>query len=57
MEAMSKDHFIRTFKKETGMTPNSFAIKRKMERAETLLIATDMPIKAIATKMGLVRWL
>ena len=52
MEAMSKDHFIRTFKKETGMTPNSFAIKRKMERAETLLIATDMPIKAIATKMG-----
>lgn len=49
---MSKDHFIRLFKKETGETPNAYITKRKMERAELLLITTNMPIKGIATTLG-----
>lgn len=50
--AMSKDYFIRIFRKETGMTPVIFATKRKMERAETLLTTTKIPIKSIAFNLG-----
>ncbi len=49
---MSKDHYIRTFKKEMGETPNVFIMKRRMEAAEFMLVTTDAPIKAVACKMG-----
>lgn len=49
---MSKVHFFRTFKEHTGETPNAYFIKKKMERAELLLVTTDFPIKTIASKLG-----
>ena len=49
---MSKDHFIRIFKKETGDTPNAYITKKKMEAAELLLITSDEPIKNVAIKLG-----
>lgn len=49
---MSKDHFIRTFKKEVGTTPNSYIIKKKMEMAQLLLLTTDNPVKSIAVQLG-----
>lgn len=49
---MSKDHFIRIFKKETGLTPVVFVTKRKIEYAETLLVTTSLPVKAIAVQLG-----
>ena len=52
MACMSKDHYIRTFKKETGETPNAYITKRRMEAAELLLITTDAPVKAVADKLG-----
>ena len=45
---LSPDHFIRLFKKEVGETPNIYINRRKMERAELLLVTTDMTIKEIA---------
>lgn len=52
MACMSKDHFIRIFKKEIGETPNAFITKKKMETAELLLITTDETIKAISARVG-----
>lgn len=52
MACMSKDHFIRTFKKETGETPNAYIMKKKMEAAELLLITTDCSIKNVAKSVG-----
>lgn len=52
MACMSKDHYIRTFKKETGETPNAYITKRRMKAAELLLITTDAPVKAVADKLG-----
>ena len=52
MTCMSKDHFIRIFKKETGETPNTFITKRRLEKAELLLISTNIPIKGIAQMLG-----
>ena len=49
---MSKDHFIRVFKRETGETPNAYIAHRKQEKAELLLVTTDLPIKNIADTLG-----
>ena len=49
---MSKDHFIRVFKKETGETPNAYITKRKMEKAELALVTSDLSIKSIAQLIG-----
>ena len=52
LASMSKDHFIRCFRKETGETPITYAIRRRVERAETLLVTTSLPIKSIAAQLG-----
>lgn len=49
---MSKVHFFRMFKEQTGETPNAYFIKKRMEKAELLLITTEMPIKTIAVNLG-----
>jgi len=49
---LTKDHFIRLFRKQTGVTPNVYVTDRKMERAELLLLSTDMPLKQIAHDLG-----
>ena len=52
MACMSKDHFIRTFKREIGLTPNAYVTKKRMETAELLLITTNDTIKAISARVG-----
>ncbi len=49
---MSKDHYIRVFKRETGETPNVYITKRKLEKAELSLVTTALPIKSIADSLG-----
>lgn len=49
---LSKDHFIRLFKKEVGQTPLSYITQRKLERAELILATTDTPVKQIAYNLG-----
>ena len=49
---MSKDHYIRVFKNETGETPNAYITKRKMEKAELTLLTTALPVKSIADLLG-----
>ncbi len=48
MCCLSKDHFIRLFKKETGLTPNHYINQKKMEKAQLILITDCMPVKNIA---------
>ena len=49
---MSKDHYIRVFKRETGETPNVYITKRRLERAELALVTSDFSIKDIAESLG-----
>lgn len=49
---MSKDHFIRIFKRETGETPNVYITKRKLEKAELALVTTDLSIRGVAQLVG-----
>lgn len=52
MTELSKDHFIRLFKKTTGETPIQYITMRKLERAEILLSTTNMSVKAVANALG-----
>lgn len=45
---LTKDHFIRLFKREVGETPLQYIILRKMEKAQLLLLTDDMPVKKVA---------
>lgn len=49
---MSKDHFIRVFKREVGETPYSYFVKRKQEAIERVLVTTTSSIKSVASAMG-----
>lgn len=49
---VTKSHFIRLFVKTFGMPPLQYINKKKVERAELLLITEDLPIKEIAYDLG-----
>lgn len=50
--AMSKFHFIRQFKLSTGLSPYQYLLKRRLERARSLLLDGDLPIARIALAVG-----
>lgn len=52
MTDLSKDHFIRLFKKATGETPIQYITLRKIERAEILLSTTNLSVKDVAHTLG-----
>ncbi len=49
---MSKAYLIRLFRQSFDMTPLAYVNKRRMEKAQLLLITTDMPVKEIAYTLG-----
>lgn len=49
---LSKDHFIRFFKKEMGVTPVEYIITKRIERAQIVLIMENKPVKEIAYTLG-----
>jgi ABC-type sugar transport system ATPase subunit len=49
---MSYDNFRRKFKAQTGLSPNQYFIRLKIERAKELLDFTDLEIKEIAERLG-----
>lgn len=49
---LSKDHFIRLFKKETGITPLKYINQKKIERAQLILVTDDMPVKNVAMSLS-----
>lgn len=48
----SKFHFIRRFKRETGMTPGEFLMRFRAVRAMDLLVGTNNSIAAIGRLVG-----
>lgn len=45
---LSRDHFIRLFKNEMGVTPVQYINGKKIEKAQLLLVTENMSIKEIA---------
>lgn len=48
----SSAYVSHVFKKEIGMTPIQYVIRRRIGLAQTLLISTDLPATKIATMIG-----
>lgn len=49
---MSEAHFIRSFKSYNGLTPRAYALKYRMEQAQSLLSDSDMSVGEIAAACG-----
>lgn len=49
---MSTYHFSRTFKQVTGWTPHQYVLRRRVQKAEQLLLQTDLKISDIAAATG-----
>ena len=50
--ALSKYHFSRIFKKETGFSPLEYVFNTKINLAKTILITTNRKIADIALDLG-----
>lgn len=52
ISCLSKDHFIRLFKKELGTTPLQYINQKKIEKAQLLLITEKLAVKEIAFQLA-----
>ena len=50
--AMSKFHFLRTFKHASGMTPHQYILGRRLRAAAAALRATEKPVAEVALDQG-----
>lgn len=50
---VSPDHFIRIFKQVNGITPNKYIRQKRVERAQTLILSSDISLTEIARKVGI----
>ena len=48
ISCLSKDHFIRLFKKEINNTPLQYINQKKIEKAQLILITDSMPVKNLS---------
>lgn len=49
---MTKEHFLRNFKKAFDSTPHQYLMGLRMERAKTLLLESSMPAQEISEMIG-----
>lgn len=52
ISCLSKDHFIRLFKKELGTKPLQYINQKKIEKAQLLLITEELAVKEIAFQLA-----
>lgn len=49
---LSRFHFARTFRKTTGLTPQQYLMRKRVEKAKQLLAKRDLPIVEIGFRTG-----
>ncbi len=49
---LSQFHFARAFRKSTGLTPQNYLMKQRIERAKILLAKDDLPIVEVSLRTG-----
>lgn len=49
---LSRMHFAAQFRKSTGQRPHHYLLNRRVERAQEMLVGTDLPIVEIALSVG-----
>ena len=49
---LSEDYFARAFKVSTGSPPHAYVVARRIERAKTMMVASNLPLSQIAVATG-----
>jgi AraC family transcriptional regulator len=49
---LSTAYFCRAFKRTFGETPHSYIVRRRLDKAETLMLTSDLPLSHIAVRCG-----
>lgn len=52
LACISTEHFIRLFKKAVNYSPIQYVNNKRMERAQVMLVTSDMPVGRIAEEVG-----
>jgi AraC-like DNA-binding protein len=50
---LSSFHFCRVFRDSLGVPPHRYVMRRRVERAQSLMLSTDRPLGQIAAECGL----
>jgi AraC family transcriptional regulator len=50
--SLSVTHFVRAFRQHTGSTPHKYVVRRRMERAVSLLRVAQIPVDEVADEVG-----
>lgn len=50
--SLSKDHYIRLFKREVGCTPQQYINQKKIEQAQLILLTEEVAVKDLAYRLG-----
>jgi AraC family transcriptional regulator len=49
---VTPSHFCRVFKKATGISPHQYVMKARLDKAQLMLVQTDLTLAAISDAMG-----
>jgi AraC family transcriptional regulator len=52
---LSPYHFARLFRRTTGWAPHQFLLRHRIERAKSILVASDASLSAVAYDLGFAR--
>jgi AraC-like DNA-binding protein len=52
MSFITKDHYIRLFKKEAGYTPIGYIHRKKIEKAQLMLVTENLIVKEVAYRLS-----
>jgi AraC family transcriptional regulator len=50
---LSASHFFRAFRKTFGVSPVAYIMKRRVERAQALMLASRVPLSQVALECGM----
>jgi AraC family transcriptional regulator len=48
----SKAHFVRLFRRSTGMSPHRYVLQRRLDRARHLIVTTALALAEVASEAG-----
>lgn len=49
---LQRSHFVRRFRRATGMSPIAYIARRRAEKAAVLLLTTELPVAEIGRRVG-----
>ena len=52
ISCLTESHLVKAFRKELGVTPLQYIIKKRIQHAQTLLLGTEMTVSEVSQSAG-----